>query len=135
VVDRRGRHHPPTESDAETLFVQLCRRARLPDPVRQHVLDDHTRLDFWFGPEAGGPLAVEIDGVSTHATRDALQYDLNRQNRIVGARLPVLRFTYDDVTRRRRVTARVVAQALGSEGAAASMLPTMDAPSARRAAS
>ena len=88
----------PTESDAETLFVQLARRCELEDPVRQHslILDGRpVRLDFAW-PHIR--LAIEIDGAATHATADALGRDLRRQNKIVLGWL-IQRFTWEDVAR------------------------------------
>jgi len=129
VLNRRGRHHPATESDAETLFVQVLRRAGLPDPVRQHELGDRCRLDFWFGPEVGGPLAVEIDGAATHAGAGPLQYDLNRQNHVMLSGVSVLRFTHGDVTERPGHTAQQVRRALQA-GAPRLALGSMRAPMA-----
>jgi very-short-patch-repair endonuclease len=115
VLDRRGRHHPPTESDAETLFVQLARRAGLPDPVRQYVIGGggrwSDRVDFFF-PTTWGGLMVEVDGSGTHSGPSALQYDLSRQNRLLAPGTDLLRFTYHDIVERRRWTARQVARRL-----------------------
>jgi very-short-patch-repair endonuclease len=91
----------PTESDAETLFVQLARNAGLPEPRRQfHVptADGLLRLDFAWPTSR---LAVEIDGAAVHATREALARDLRRQNRLMlsltAASWALLRFSWEDV--------------------------------------
>jgi very-short-patch-repair endonuclease len=92
---------PPTESDAETLFLQLARRAGLPEPVRQFAVPTNEgafRLDFAWPLRR---VAVEIDGAATHASREALTRDLRRQNRLILTMVPagwaLLRFTWDDL--------------------------------------
>jgi very-short-patch-repair endonuclease len=99
----------PTESDAETLFVQLARQAGLPEPERQYAVPTNEgafRIDFAWPARR---LAVEVDGAATHASRDALNRDLRRQNRLVLSLAPagwaLLRFTWDDL-----VDARFAAQ-------------------------
>jgi len=98
VLARRPLGAPPTESDAETLFVQLVRRGGLPEPVRQLpvlVRGRPARLDFaWPGPA----LAAEVDGARYHGD-DALGRDLRRQNALVLAGWHILRFTWLDVAR------------------------------------
>jgi very-short-patch-repair endonuclease len=74
---------PPTESDAETLFVQLARGIGLPAPQRQYVVqtpEGRFRVDFAWPALR---VAIEIDGAQTHASASALDRDLRRQNRIV----------------------------------------------------
>jgi very-short-patch-repair endonuclease len=98
VLSRRPPDAVPTESDAETLFLQLARMAGIDEPVRQYVLvgrGGRIRLDFAW-PRVR--LAIEIDGAATHAGAEALGRDLRRQNRIVLGWL-VLRFTWEDVAR------------------------------------
>jgi very-short-patch-repair endonuclease len=98
VLDRRPAGAVPTESDAETLFLQVARRAGFPTPDRQYTLlvgGKRIRLDFAW-PSIR--LAVEIDGAATHANADALGRDLRRQNVLVLGWL-VQRFTWEDVAR------------------------------------
>ena len=74
---------PPTESDAETLFVQLARAIGLPAPQRQYIVqtpEGRFRVDFAWPALR---IAIEIDGATTHASPSALDRDLRRQNRIV----------------------------------------------------
>ncbi|MGH9076758.1 MAG: type IV toxin-antitoxin system AbiEi family antitoxin domain-containing protein [Acidimicrobiales bacterium] len=96
VLERRPAGAAPTESDAETRFVQLVRRCGLEDPVRQHVLlidGKRIRVDFaWVRIR----LAVEVDGAATHAGPEALGRDLRRQNKLVRGWL-VQRFTWEDI--------------------------------------
>lgn len=92
---------PPTESDAETLFVQLARRAGLPPPRRQFCV---RTAEGTFRTDFAWPLvriAVEIDGAATHASARALTRDLRRQNAVVVALAAagwiLLRFTWYDL--------------------------------------
>ena len=97
VLSRRPYGAAPTESDAETLFLQLARSSGLPEPRRQYVVilqGRKYRLDFAW-PELR--LAVEIDGASVHAQPNALRFDLLRQNRIILDGWAVLRYTWFDV--------------------------------------
>ncbi|MDA8301820.1 MAG: hypothetical protein M0005_09815 [Actinomycetota bacterium] len=91
----------PTASDAETLFVQLVRRAGLPPPQRQFVVrtpEGNFRLDHAW-PDVR--VAIEIDGAATHASPAALARDLRRQNMILLALSlagwVLLRFTWVDL--------------------------------------
>jgi very-short-patch-repair endonuclease len=110
VLRRRPEDAPATESDAETRFVQLCRRAGVEEPVRQHplILDgQRMRLDFaWLRHR----VAAEIDGAAAHAG-DALGADLRRQNRIVLGDWTVIRFTWEDVVGYPDYTLSVVREA------------------------
>ncbi len=87
---------PPTESDAETIFVQLVRSIGLPDPARQVATSlgrRRYRLDFAWPALR---LAVEIDGAAVHGP-DQLSADLRRQNQIVLDGWLLLRFTWHDL--------------------------------------
>lgn len=98
VLARRPAGAPPTESDAETLFLQLVRRGGLPEPLRQFpvvVRGRRVRLDFaWPGPMR----AAEVDGARFHGD-DALGRDLRRQNALMLDGWRLLRFTWLDVAR------------------------------------
>jgi very-short-patch-repair endonuclease len=96
VLARRQPDDACTESELETRFVQLVRRAGLPDPRRQQTGDGY-RIDFTW---PGRRLAVELDGLGFHDGRLRQQHDRTRQNRVVIAGWRILRFTWDDVTRR-----------------------------------
>jgi very-short-patch-repair endonuclease len=89
---------PATESDAETLFVQLVRAAGFPDPVRQYWIvlrGRRYRLDFAWPALR---LAVEIDGATVHGP-DELPRDLRRQNQIILDGWLILRFPWTTLTR------------------------------------
>jgi very-short-patch-repair endonuclease len=83
VLDRRG-EVAPTESLLETLMVQLIRRAGLPDPVRQFVVERNdgtfvARVDLCW-PTYG--IFLELDG---QHHRGQPVYDANRQTRVIAA--------------------------------------------------
>jgi very-short-patch-repair endonuclease len=84
VLQRRVRGTPHTESEPETRFAQLVRRAEVPAPLRQHRLYDSqgselARVDF-FWPEAG--LVVEIDSRRWHSGDERVRHDMTRHNRL-----------------------------------------------------
>jgi len=58
-------------------------------------------------------LLIECDGGETHASRQALRYDLNRQNRLALARHPLLRLVYEDIVATPNTTLRPLACMLG----------------------
>lgn len=98
VLARRPAGAPPTESDAETLFVQLVRRGGLPEPIRQLsmvVRGRLVRLDFAWPTWR---VVAEVDGVRFHGP-DAFGRDLRRQNALVLDGWHVFRFTWEDVAR------------------------------------
>lgn len=90
------RQERPNDSDLETLFEQLRRAAGISGLRRQVPIGPYV-ADF---ADPGRRLVVELDGLETHATSSALQADLARQNFLVLEGWTVLRFTWDDVTRR-----------------------------------
>jgi very-short-patch-repair endonuclease len=102
LLERRGDKASPSESLLETRLIQLLRRAGLPDPERQFVLREHgtviARVDFAYPDWA---LAIEVDGYRWHSGYAAWQRELSRQNALVLRGWKVLRFTWDDVLRRR----------------------------------
>jgi very-short-patch-repair endonuclease len=100
----------PTESDAETLFVQVVRQAGLPAPDRQVEIvlgGRRYRMDFAW-PRLR--LAVEIDGASVHGPGQ-LGADLRRQNHMILDRWMILRFTWHMVAREPAGVARMVRDA------------------------
>jgi very-short-patch-repair endonuclease len=86
----------------------------LPEPVRQFPVVHNEVLvattDFGFPPV---PFVAEVDGLATHATQQALAYDLNRQNRIEDAEYGLRRFTALDVYLRPRYVRRETVTGLG----------------------
>jgi hypothetical protein len=114
VLRRRPVDAPATESDAETLCLQVYRRGGVPEPGRQHELFDDfgifvARIDLHWWPI---PFGVEIDGLESHSTREALQYDLTRGNNVGNRGHLIRRFTYADVTRRSAYVCRTTLRGL-----------------------
>jgi very-short-patch-repair endonuclease len=83
-------------SDLETRFEQLCRAAGIFGLQRQVPIGPYV-ADF---ADPVRRVVVELDGLETHATSQALQADLARQNFLVLQGWTVLRYTWDDVTQR-----------------------------------
>jgi len=97
----------PSRLDAKAL--ELFGRLGLPEPLREVVWGDdgEYRLDFYW-PQFR--LVVEVDGWSFHASDTARGHDLRRQNKLVLAGLPPLRYTWRDIVRdQRRVRAELAA--------------------------
>jgi very-short-patch-repair endonuclease len=110
VLDERALGTERPDGVLEPRMARLLRDAGLPPTCFQHVVRDESgrfvaRVDFAYPVKR---LAVEVDGWATHATRQALQSDLERQNALVAAGWTVLRFTWHDVVRRPADVARVL---------------------------
>jgi very-short-patch-repair endonuclease len=99
----------PSQSKLEDAFLRLCRRHGIPAPEAQ-VRGRRNRPDFVW-PDAR--LIVEVDSWSGHGTPRAFQADRTLSNAVQLAGWTILRFTYADVTRRPRLVATQVRQALG----------------------
>ncbi|MGH9069150.1 MAG: DUF559 domain-containing protein, partial [Acidimicrobiales bacterium] len=117
ALARRG-HARATDSALETRFVQLLRRAGLPDGSRHFAVSDDEGLigyvDFAY---PASKVLIELDGLGTHGTDRALAHDLRRQNRL-GLRLPgwtLLRFTWHQVVDRGDEVVAVLRQALADQ--------------------
>jgi very-short-patch-repair endonuclease len=91
----RRRQPVTTGSDLEVRFLQLVRRAGLPEPVAQYRIGPY-RVDFAYPQEQN---FIELDGVESHTGAAALQRDLERQNWLVARGWIPLRFTWADVVR------------------------------------
>ncbi len=61
-------------------------------------------------------LVIEVDGYRNHQGRDAFQRDRTRQNALVRAGYVVLRFTWEDLSRRPRSVIDDIRAALSSSG-------------------
>lgn len=101
VLDARALGRRPPDSVLEARMGTLLQRHMLPMPVFQHEVRDGARVvarvDFAYPDRM---LAIEVDGLSAHASADALQRDLARQNALVALGWKVLRYTWPDVVRR-----------------------------------
>jgi very-short-patch-repair endonuclease len=97
---------PPTQSELERRFFELCRTAGLPLPLTQVPIGPYV-VDFYW-PEQR--LVVETDGAAVHHTRRAFERD-----RVKIADLAVLGLTVVPITWRRATSAPAeVANTLGA---------------------
>lgn len=88
------------DSVLELAFARLCREAGLPTPVFQHpvtLAGRQRRIDFAY-PDL--MIAMEIDGFECRTDRNVFQDERRRQNDLIQAGWQVLRFTWQDITRR-----------------------------------
>lgn len=103
VLSRRWPWERPTGSDIGTILLQVYRRGGVDRPIRElEIWQDGVlvaRPDCHWYPI---PFGTEVDGFEAHGTKAALQYDLNRSNRIGDIRHLERRFTYEDVMFRER---------------------------------
>jgi hypothetical protein len=91
-----------TRSPLEVALLQLCDDYNLPTPLTNTLVAGHL-VDFhWPGTD----LIVETDGFAFHRTRHAFDADRERDQALALEGYRVIRFTYNQVTRRRRDTAR-----------------------------
>jgi REase_MTES_1575 len=84
-----------TRSELEVRFLELCRRAGLPAPDVNTVIEG-MEVDFAWPAVR---VAVEVDGWETHGTRTAFGRDRRRAAALALAGWILLRFTHDDVVR------------------------------------
>ena len=99
-----------SKNKMEDRFLWICRRHRLPEPVRQHRIDGHP-YDFAWPNER---VVVETDGWQGHSGPHAFQADRTLTNALQIQGWTVLRFTWHDLTRRPRAVAATVRSALES---------------------
>jgi very-short-patch-repair endonuclease len=85
-----------TESEAEEAFLAIVRRAGLPDPTPQCLVEGRRRDFVW--PQRR--IVVEVDGWRYHRTTEAAERDAMRDNEVGLAGWLALRFT------RRRIVHR-----------------------------
>lgn len=98
-----------TRSELEDRFLALCRSFGLPRPKVNAVIEGR-EVDFVW------PLArliVEVDGYAYHRSPTAFATDRERDVELVLAGYRVLRFTWEQVTRRPSYVARSVRRAFG----------------------
>lgn len=101
-----------TRSPLEVAMLQLCDDYNLPTPLANTHIAGFL-VDFhWPGTD----LIIETDGFAFHRTRTAFDADRERDQALALAGYRVIRFTYDQVTRRRRDTARRLRALLQQSG-------------------
>jgi hypothetical protein len=100
-------------NDLEERFLDLCRKAALPQPAVNAWLTlpgEPIKADFLWRVER---LVVETDGRATHGTREAFESDRLRDQRLTLAGYRVVRFTWRQVRREPHAVAQTVGALLG----------------------
>jgi very-short-patch-repair endonuclease len=97
-----------TESETEEAFLAIVKRAGLPDPVPQCLVEGRRR-DFAWPRER---VIVEVDGWRHHRTAVAVDRDAERGNEVTLAGWTHLRFTRRRVVHRAGDVQRDLARAL-----------------------
>lgn len=100
-----------TRTELEEMFLALCRRRGLPQPLVNAPLLGLT-VDFLWPPA----VVVEVDGGQGHLTRRAFQGDRDRDSLLAAHGYRVIRFTWWDVERRAGVVADRVRRVLARQG-------------------
>jgi very-short-patch-repair endonuclease len=95
-------------STAERLMRRHLRRAGLPQPLANVMLDGHLADFVW--PEQ--KLIVEVDGYLTHGNRRAFEDDRRRDQRYVAAGYVVVRITWWQLQREPLAVIAAISQAL-----------------------
>jgi very-short-patch-repair endonuclease len=98
-----------TRSELERLFLNLCRRHRLPQPDVNARLGPF-EVDFLWRDRA---LIVETDGYRHHAHRAAFESDRGRDAELQRLGFRVVRFTYRQLTQDRSTVVAALHSLLG----------------------
>lgn len=107
LLDHRGAP-TVTRSQAEERFLELVRKAGLPEPevnVRLHGYE----VDFFWREQK---VVVEVDGYTYHATRSAFERDRAKDASLIAAGILVLRITWLQMEREGLAVVVRVAQTL-----------------------
>jgi very-short-patch-repair endonuclease len=104
--------HPFIRSEAEEVFRDLVRRARLPRP-EVNVSVKGFEVDFYWRAQR---LVVEVDGFNFHASRTAFENDRRRDVELAGAGIRVLRITWRQLKDEPEAILARLAQALAHPG-------------------
>lgn len=98
LLGDRGPGQAPPESVLERRLIDLLRRCKLPEPVRQYEVRERgklvARVDFAY-PQA--LLAIEADGYAYHSGHRAWRNDRVRRNALTSRGWLVLHVTWDDL--------------------------------------
>jgi very-short-patch-repair endonuclease len=84
-----------TRSEAERLFLELVRKARLPEPAVNVSVGGH-RVDFYWRAEK---LIVEVNGFAYHSSSATFEKDRRRDAELAATGLRVMRVTWRQLTR------------------------------------
>ena len=106
------RYRGPTDagSHLERLILELCDANGLPRPLVNTVIEGRVRDFYWPHPR----VVVEADSYRWHRSPTALNDDRERDVELTLAGYTVLRFTYEQVTRRPKYVIRALRSALGA---------------------
>jgi len=99
---------PPTRSELEDLFLNLCRRHHIPSPRVNVTICDY-EVDFLWSEKR---LIVETDGYRFHRGSIAFEQDRRRDLALRSQGYDVLRFTYRQVTTEAAAVGEAVLRAL-----------------------
>jgi hypothetical protein len=94
---------------ARSIFIRFGIRGWQANALVKTVRGEAKSADFYFVEQR---LIVMIDGWAYHGSRKAFQIDRSDQNSLVIAGYTILRFTFEDLTRRETQVAEDVATAL-----------------------
>jgi very-short-patch-repair endonuclease len=108
VLSRDEAGTSQTRSKLEELILELCDAHLIPRPAVNAIIEGRERDFCW--PSAR--LVVEADSYAWHRSPSALDADRERDVALVLAGYRVLRFTWDQVTRRPDYVARAIGAAL-----------------------
>lgn len=97
-----------TRSEAEARFLALVRKAQLPTPMVNAVVEGY-ELDFLWPVER---IAVEVDGYRFHGTRPGFEGDRRRTARLAARGIQVIPLTWRQIVEDGTATAVQVGQAL-----------------------
>lgn len=109
---------PPTESELEDMFLDLCDASGLRRPIAQWPLaveNRKGRVDFVYLPER---LALELDGRVWHAVQDAVVADRAKDLALREAGFEPHRYSYWQIRDEGPRVAAIIARALAMRGAA-----------------
>jgi very-short-patch-repair endonuclease len=99
-----------TRSDLEELMLSLCRRAALPQPEVNQVIEGH-EVDFTW---RDARLIIETDGWGAHRTRAAFEDDRLRDAELTAAGWRVVRITHRRLERQPETVADQIARLLAA---------------------
>lgn len=108
ILVRQSGPPPDTWSELERRFFELCRKAGLPLPALNAVVEGYVVDAHW--PSAR--LIVELDGYSFHAPDSSYERDRVRDVELHLAGYTVLRFTYRRIAKEPQRVVGIVRRAL-----------------------
>ena len=121
-----AREAPPTRSELERAFLDLCRDHNIPLPSQNVSLHGFEVDAYW--PQYA--LVVELDGYEWHGTRRAFEEDRRRDALLARRGIRVLRFTWRQIARQPALVAEAFASAstAPSRGSSAGGTPPRSVP-------